>query len=87
MSPLCKWMRNARGIIFLGAAGMQPYSQKIQTHCSSSSEAATRICSLGVLQFQTDYCETAAKRAADRRFLYVDLALIIIPRDVPRTVW
>jgi hypothetical protein len=43
-------------------------------------------CPLGVVQFQTNDRQTAAKRAADRRFLGIDWALIIISRDVPRTV-
>jgi hypothetical protein len=51
------------------------------------SPRAPRICPLGLLQFQTDYCQTAAKSAADHRFLFVDWALVIISRDVPRTVW
>jgi len=42
---------------------------------------------LGLLQFQTDYRQTAAERAADHRFLFVDLALVISSRDVPRAVW
>ena len=42
---------------------------------------------LGLLQFQTDYCQTAAKSAAYHRFPFVDLALVISSRDVPRTVW
>jgi hypothetical protein len=32
---------------------------------------------LGLLQFQTDYRKTAAKSAADHRFPFVDLALVI----------
>jgi len=39
-----------------------------------------------LLQFQTDSCQTAAKRTANRRFLFIDLALVLIPRHVPRTV-
>jgi len=50
------------------------------------SPERTRICPLDLLQFQTDSCQTAAKRAADRRFLLVDWALVLTPRDVPRTV-
>jgi hypothetical protein len=42
---------------------------------------------LGLLQFQTDYRQTAAKSAANHRFLFVDLALVISSRDVTRTVW
>src|SRR5262244_2783004 len=42
---------------------------------------------LDLLQFQADYRQTAAKSAADHRFLVVDLALVIPSRDVPRTVW
>ncbi len=44
------------------------------------------VLSLGVLQFQTNDRQSAAKGAADRRFLFVDWTLIIISRDVPRTV-
>ena len=42
---------------------------------------------LVLFQFQTDYRQTAAKSATDHRFLFVDLALVISSRDVPRTVW
>ena len=41
---------------------------------------------LGLLQFQADYRQTAAESAADHRFLFVDLALVISSRDVTRTV-
>jgi hypothetical protein len=44
----------------------------------------TALC---LLQFQTDYRQTAAKSAADHRFLFVDLALVISSSDVPRIVW
>ena len=50
-------------------------------------DQSTPICPSGFLQFQTDYGKTAAESAADRRFLFVDLPLVIICRDVPRTVW
>jgi hypothetical protein len=40
-----------------------------------------------LLQFQTDYGQAAAKSAADRRFLFIDAALVVVSRDVPWTVW
>jgi hypothetical protein len=42
---------------------------------------------LGLLQFQTDYSQTAAESAADHRILFVDLAPVISSRDVPRPLW
>src|SRR5262245_29617257 len=46
-----------------------------------------QICSSGFLQLQTDHRQTAAESAADRRFLFVELALVVSARDVSRTVW
>ena len=70
---------------------VDPLVQRIEPRTSARrldafGYAATCICLSGLLQFQTDYGQTATKSAADRPLLFVDRTPVIIPRDAPRTV-